>query len=85
MRLFLILSVYPKIRIFFGGIILLMMLFFQPDWAGAYWGRRAGDRTATGLVCKLWMCLFSAKKNKKEEGPTGASSVAAPMPKSVPR
>ena len=30
------------------------------------------------------MWLFSAKKNKKEEGSAGASPVAAPMPKSVP-
>ena len=29
------------------------------------------------------MWLFSAKKNKKEEGPAGASPVAAPMPKLV--
>ena len=62
-----------------------MMLFFQQDRAGVYWGRRAGDRTAAGLVCKLWMWLFSAKKNKKEEGSAGAPPVAAPMPKSVPR
>ena len=39
--------------------------------------------TAAGLVCRLCMRLFPAKKNKKEEGPTGGSSVAAPMPKSV--
>ena len=26
---------------------------------------------------------FLYKKNKKEEGPAGASTVAAPMPKSV--
>ena len=32
-----------------------MMPFFQPDWAGAYWGRRSGDRTAAGLVCRLWI------------------------------
>ena len=46
-------------------------VFFQPDWAGVCWGRwagpglmwtgrksldrRAGDRTAAGLVCRLWM------------------------------
>ena len=30
------------------------------------------------------MWLFSAKKNKKEEGPAGASPVVAPMPKSFP-
>ena len=45
---------------------------------------RAGDRTAAGLVCRLWMWHSSAKTRKKK-GPTGASPVAAPMPKSVPR
>ena len=29
------------------------------------------------------MWLFPAEKNKKEEGPTGASPVATPMPKLV--
>ena len=29
-------------------------------------------------------CVALPYKNKKEEGPTGASPVAAPMPKSVP-
>ena len=74
--------------------------FFQPDWAGAYWGRRAGDRTAVGLVCKLWIAEseigprlgWSAGSRcgtplqKQERRWVGrASPVAAPMPKSVPR
>ena len=38
--------------------------FFQPDWAGAYWGRwagmravdrRVGDRTAAWRVCMFWI------------------------------
>ena len=45
--------------------------------------RRAGDRSAAGLIYKLSVWLFSAEKNKKEEGPAGASPVATPMPKSV--
>ena len=73
--------------------------FFQPDWAGACWGRWARTKaavdwsegfgslgwtwTTAGLVCRLCMWLFPAEKNKKEEGSTGASPVAAPMPKSV--
>ena len=39
--------------------------FFQPDWAGAYWGRWVGDRTAAGLVLRLWMWHTSAKTRKK--------------------
>ena len=46
---------------------------------------RAGDKTAAGLVCRLWMYHSSAKTNKKEEGSAGASPVAPPMPKSIPR
>ena len=54
-------------------------------WAGLQaLDRRAGDRTAAGLVYRLWMWHSSAK-NKKEGGSAGASPVAAPMPKSVPR
>ena len=30
------------------------------------------------------LALYASAKIKKEEGPTGASPVAAPMPKSVP-
>ena len=30
------------------------------------------------------LALYSSAKTKKEEGPTGASPIAAPMPKSVP-
>ena len=29
--------------------------YFQPDWAGACWGRWAGDRASAGLVCRLWI------------------------------
>ena len=61
-----------------------MMLFFQSDWAGAYWSHRAGDRTVAGPVCRLWM-LHSSAKNKKEGGSARASPVASPMAKSVPR
>ena len=58
-------------------------------------------RTAAGLVCRLWIVgseiglllgdlqaldvALYAKKNKEEKEPVGASPVAAPMPKSVPR
>ena len=44
--------------------------------------RRAGDRIAAGLVCRLWMYHSSAKTRKKK-GLAGASPVVAPMPKSV--
>ena len=33
----------------------MMMLFFQPDWGGACWDGWVGDRTAAGLVCRLWI------------------------------
>ena len=39
--------------------------FFQPDWVGAYWGRRARDRIATGLICRLRMWHSFAKTRKK--------------------
>ena len=45
---------------------------------------RAGDRTAAGLVCRLWGVVL-LYKNKKEGGSARASPVAAPIPKSVPR
>ena len=35
------------------------------------------------LVCRLWTWHSFEKTRKKEEGPVGASLVAAPMPKSV--
>ena len=63
--------------------------FFQPDWAGACWGRWVGTMADAELVCKLWVDLQTlcvallCKNNKKEEGPAGASPVAASMPKSV--
>ena len=44
--------------------------------------RRAGDRTAAGLQT-LDVALLC--KNKNEGGSAGASPVADPMPKSVPR
>ena len=54
-------------------------------WAGLQaLDRRAGDRSAVGLVYKLWVWHSSAKK-KKECGSAGASPVAASMLKSVPR
>ena len=65
--------------------------FFQPDWAGAYWGSRAGDCAAAGLVCRLriwhrWFavseCGTSLQRQERERA-DGASPVAAPMPKSV--
>ena len=31
--------------------------FFQPDWAGACWGRWADTRADARLVCKLWVDL----------------------------
>ena len=42
------------------------------------WGRTAAatDRQALGVA-------LPCKKNQKEEGPTRATPVAAPMPKSV--
>ena len=45
---------------------------------------RAGYRTTTGLVCRLWGVAL-LYKNKKEGGSAGASPVAALIPKSVPR
>ena len=35
------------------------------------------------LDYRLWTWLFPVEKNKKEDGPAGASPVAAQMPKSV--
>ena len=52
------------------------------DWSEGS-GSSGQTWTIAGLVCRLCVWLFSAKKNKKEEGPAGASPVAAPMPKSV--
>ena len=74
--------------------------FFQSDWIGEYWGRRAGDRTAAGLVCRLWIigseiglwlgwsagsgCGAPLQRQERRRV-GGVSPVAAPMPKSVPR
>ena len=57
--------------------------FFQPDWAGACWGHWAGSGLLLGWSAGTGVALLC--KNKKEEWPAGASPVAAPMPKSVPR
>ena len=62
----------------------LMILFFQLDWAGACWGRWAGPERLLGDLQDLDVVL-PCKKNKNEEGPMGASPVAAPMPKLVTR
>ena len=56
-------------------------VFFQSDWAGACGGRWAGPRLLLGWSTGTGVALLC--KNKKEEGPVGASPVAAPMPKSV--
>ena len=58
-----------------------MMPFFQPDWAGACGGCWAGLGLLLGWFAGTGVAILY--KNKKEEGPTGASPVAAPMPKSV--
>ena len=55
--------------------------FFQPDWAGACWGRWAGPGLLLGWSAGTGVAHLC--KNKKEEGPAGASPVAALMPKSV--
>ena len=58
-----------------------MMPFFQPDWAGACGGRWVGPGLRLGYSTGTGVALLC--KNKKEEGPTGASPVAALLPKSV--
>ena len=76
-----------------------MMHFFNRNWAGACWGRWAGIGAAVGWFegsgssGRGWDCCYAdqlapdvvhlCKKNQKEEGPTGASPVAAAMPKLV--
>ena len=55
--------------------------FFQPDWARECGGRWAGPRLLLGWSAGTGVPLLY--KNKKEEGPAGASPLAAPMPKSV--
>ena len=57
--------------------------FFQPDWAGTCRGRWAGPGLLLGWSTGTGVALLC--KNKKEEGSAGASPMAAPMPKSVPR
>ena len=76
-----------------------MMPFFNRNWVGACWGRWAETRAAAGWSEGSgssgwgWDCCYSdrmaldvvhlCKKNQKEEGPAGASTVTASMPKSV--
>ena len=57
--------------------------FFQPNWARGCWGRWAGPGLLLGW--SLGTAIALLYKNKKEEGSAGASPVATPMPKSVPR
>ena len=52
------------------------------DWSEGS-GSSGWTLTATRMIYRLCVWPFSAKKNKKEEGPAGASPVAAPMLKSV--
>ena len=63
---------------------IMMMPFFQPDWVGECWGRWAGTRaavdwskgsgssgwawTAAGLIYRLCVWLFSAKRTRKKKG-----------------
>ena len=76
-----------------------MMTFFNRNWVGVCWGRWAGTRATVGWSegsrssGRGWDYCYAdrlaldvvhlCKKNHKEEGPAGASPVAAPMPKSV--
>ena len=68
-----------------------MMPFFQPDWAGACWGRWAGPGlllgwsagSGCGTASQQALDVTLLCKDKKEEESAGASPVAAPMPKSV--
>ena len=70
--------------------------FFQSDWVGACWDGWAGDRTAAGLICRLWIVgpkigprlgwsAGSGCDTPLQKQAAGASPVAVPMPKSVPR
>ena len=56
--------------------------FFQSDWAGACGGRWAGPGLLLGWSVGTGVAFLY--KNKKEEGSTRASPVAAPMSKSDP-
>ena len=58
-----------------------MMHFFQPNWAGACEGRWDGPGLLLGWSAGTGVALLC--KNNKEEGPAGASPVAAPMTKSI--
>ena len=55
--------------------------FFQSDWVRACGGRWAGPGLQLGWSVGIDVALLC--KNKKKEGPAGASPVTAPMPKSV--
>ena len=54
------------------------------DWSEVF-GSSGWAWTAVGLFYRLCARLFSAKRTRKKKGPAGASPVASPMPKSVPR
>ena len=56
--------------------------FFQSDWAGAN-GVIGPDLDCCWAGLQALDVALLCKKNQKEEGPTGALPVAAPMPKSV--
>ena len=55
--------------------------FFNRNWAGACWGHWAGLGLPLGRLLALYVTLPC--KNKRQRGSTGASPVAALMPKSV--
>ena len=55
--------------------------FFEPDWAGGCEGHWDGPGLLLGWFAGTSVALLC--KNKKVEGPAGASPVAAPMPKSI--
>ena len=78
--------------------LLLMMHFFNRNWARVCWGSWAGPGLLAGWVAGSWIvgveigcCSADLQalgvtllyKNKEEGGSARASPVAAPMPKSV--
>ena len=64
---------------FKGWVFILDDAFFQPNWAGACWGRWAELGLLLGWSAGTGVALLC--KNKKKEGSVEASPVAAPMPK----
>ena len=62
-----------------------MMPFFSTGLGWSVLGSLGRTWTTAGLVWSVGTGVALLCKNKKEEGSTGASPVAAPMPKSVPR